>query len=515
MMRFPRQFPSMILFGAVVILVGCARLQQAPPTRQQAALPVVKTWQAGGETEPRLVDDGWLSNFQDQSLSQLVEEALQNNRDLQGSAARVAEAEASALKAGANLLPTVDLTTESAGSGAFNSTGGQRKFNLGLQVSWEVDLWGRLRSEKRAEALDAIAVAADFQYGRQSIAALVGESWFVTVGNKLQLDLDKEILAIERQAQEVVRKRVDAGAVSRVDLLVARADVARAQDNVARNLGSLDEAVRSLEVLLGRYPAAELNIADRLTPMPGPVPAGLPSELLERRPDIVARDREVAAAFNRTQAARAARLPRLSLTSAVGVTSSSFRDILNPKAAAWSLGTNLLAPIFDGGKLRADVAIRTAQQKQALAKYAGTALKAFQEVETALTNERILQVREKKLAVVVDELAEALRITELRYKVGEIDFLSLNQVKKRYFGARSDLLKVQVERLKQRVNLHLALGGSFDTQPAAPKPNTSPATVIADEDSRTVKGDNGWLFEITSRIKRFFGLLPESSSLEK
>ena len=160
MMRFPRQFPSMVLFGTVVILVGCA-LQQAPPVRQQADLPVAGTWQAGGETEPRLVDDGWLSTFQDQRLSQLVEEALRNNRDLQGSAAKVAEAEARARKAGANLLPTVDLTMGSTHSGTGNSTGVQHKFNLGLEVSWEADLWGRLRSEKRAEALDAIAAAVD------------------------------------------------------------------------------------------------------------------------------------------------------------------------------------------------------------------------------------------------------------------------------------------------------------------------------------------------------------------
>jgi NodT family efflux transporter outer membrane factor (OMF) lipoprotein len=424
----------------------------------------VKTWQAGGETEPRLVDDGWLSNFQDQRLSQLVEEALRNNRDLQGSAAKVAEAEARARKAGANLLPTVDLTAGSADSGTVNSSSAQSNFNLGLEVSWEVDLWGRLRSEKQAEALDAIAAAADFKFARQSLAAQVAESWFVIVGNKLQLALDENVLAIERRAQEVVQARVDAGAVSQVDLNVARADTARAQESVARNQGNLAEAVRSLEVLLGRYPATELNVANYLTPIPAPVPAGLPSELLERRPDIIARDRQVAAAFNRAQAARAARLPRLSLTGAIGGSSSSLRNILNPSSIAWTLGANLLAPIFDGGRGKADVEISTAQQEQALAAYASTALKAFQEVETSLANEQVLRVREERLTSVVGELAEAVRITELRYNVGEIDLLSLNQVKKRYFAARNDLLKVQVERLKQRVNLHLALGGSFEAR---------------------------------------------------
>ena len=468
MMRCSGLIPSMVLLGAVVMLVSCAT-SQAPSAHREATLPIAKTWQAGGATEPRLVDDGWLTNFHDQQMSQLVEEALQNNRDLQGSAAKVAEAEARARQAGANLLPTVDLTAGRADSDTVQSrdtqpSGVQRQYNLGLQVSWEVDLWGRLRSEKRAEALDAIAAAADFEFARQSLAALVAESWFVTVGNKLQLALDEDVLAIQQQTQEVVQARVDAGAVSRVDLNVARADVARAQESVARNQGNLEEAVRSLEVLLGRYPAAELNVAAALTPIPGPVPAGLPSELLERRPDLVARDRQVAAAFHRTQAARAARLPRLALTGDIGGASSSLGNILNPSNVAWALGSNLLAPIFDGGRRRADVAISTAQQKQALAAYASTALQAFQEVETALANEQVLQVREERLTIVVEELAEAVRITQLRYNAGEIDLLSLNQVKKQYFAARNDVLQVQVERLKQRVTLHLALGGSFEAR---------------------------------------------------
>jgi len=391
---------------------------------------------------------------------------LENNRDLRGSAAEVAEAEARARKAGADLLPTIDLAAGAARSGMINSSNTvQNNFNLGLEVSWEVDLWARLRSETQAQALDAIAEAADYEFARLSLAAQVAESWFVTVGNKLQLALEEDILALEERIQEVVQNRVDAGAVLQADLNVARADTARAQESVARSQGSLAESVRSVEVLLGRYPAAELQVTNQLTPIPIRVPAGLPSELLERRPDIVARDRQVAAAFNRTFAARAAWLPRIALTGAIGGTSDSLPNILNPTNVAWSLGTNLLAPIFDGGRRRADVDISTAQQEQALAAYASTALQAFQEVETALVNEQVLKTREERLMTVNEELAEAVRLTQLRYDVGVIDLLSLTQVRQEYFRARRDLLQVQVERLRQRINLHLALGGSFEDRP--------------------------------------------------
>ena len=464
MVRLSRKAATMVIVGTGVIILSCAT-PQPPPARQQTNIPVEDTWQAGQETGPRLVDDGWLSNFQDRRLSQLVEEALRNNPDLQGSAAVVAEAEARARQAGADLRPTVDLTADAGLAGTGNSSSARSQYNLGLQVSWEVDLWDRLGSESRAQALDAIAAAADFEFARQSLAARVAESWFVTIGNKLQVALDEDVLAIETDTLRVVQLRVEAGAVSGVDLNVARADVARANENIARSQGNLDEAVRSLEVLLGRYPAAELNVTDQLTSQLEPIPAGLPSELLERRPDLIARDRQVAAAFNRTQAAQAARLPRLALTGAVGGASGSLRDVLNPSNVAWSVGTNLLVPVYAGGRLQADVEIRTAQQEQALATYASTALQAFGEVETALVNERVLLVREERLTIVVEELAEAVRTLELRYNAGQIDLLSLNQVKKNYFTARNDLLRVQVERLKQRVNLHLALGGSFEARP--------------------------------------------------
>jgi outer membrane protein TolC len=131
-------------------------------------LPIEPTWQAGPETDPSLADNGWLASFQDERLSQLVEEALRNNRDLQGSAAKVAEAEARARQAGADLLPTLDLASGATRSGMLDSSSTEDNFNLGLEVSWEVDLWARLRSEKQAQALDAIAAAADFEFARLS-----------------------------------------------------------------------------------------------------------------------------------------------------------------------------------------------------------------------------------------------------------------------------------------------------------------------------------------------------------
>lgn len=459
-----RWMQALIAIVGFMITAGCA-LKEAPPAAQEADLPVAERWTATADADPGLVDSGWLASFGDQRLKQLVEEALQNNRDLQGAAARVEEADARVRRAGAGLRPQVGVGAGATGEGSRGDTG--RSVDLGLQVSWELDVWGRIRSQREAEALDAIATAAFFEYARQSLAAGVSEGWFLTTGNKLKVAIEQDILALQRGTFEIVEAKYQEGVASTLDRNVARSDVARAQEILTRSEGALEDAVRSLEVLLGRYPSAELAVANALPAMPGAVPVGLPSELLERRPDIVARDRQVAAAFNRTASAKAAKLPRIALTGGIGGASSALDSLSNPLSLAWSIGANLLAPIYQGGQLQAEVEISTAQQKQALAEYASAGLRAFQEVETALSNEEVLLQREAQLHAVVRDLQEATEVAELRYNAGKLSLLDLTQVKQQYFTARRDLLQVQVERLRQRVNLHLSLGGSFESAPTS------------------------------------------------
>jgi NodT family efflux transporter outer membrane factor (OMF) lipoprotein len=464
-----RCMQALIALIGLMIMTGCA-LKEAPLAAQEAELPIAQRWTAADEADPGLVDEGWLANFEDQRLEHLVAEALQSNRDLQAAAARVDEAEARVRRAGAGLRPQIGIGAGAAREGSGGDTG--HSVNLGLEVSWELDVWGRIRSQQEAEALDAIATAAIFEYARQSLAAEVSEAWFFTTGNKLKVAIEQDILTLQQSTFDIVEAKHREGVASTLERNVARSDVARAQEILTRSQGALEDAVRSLEVLLGRYPSAELAVADALPKMPGLVPIGLPSELLERRPDIVARDRRVAAAFNRTASAKAARLPRIALTGGVGGASSALGSMSSPLNAAWSVGANLLAPLYQGGQLQAEVDISTAQQKQALAEYAAAGLRAFQEVETALSNEEVLRQREAQLLAVIRDLEQATEVAQLRYNAGKLSLLDLTQVKQQFYTARRDLLQVQIERLRQRVNLHLSLGGSFESA-SAPERNLS------------------------------------------
>jgi len=194
----------------------------------------------------------------------------------------------------------------------------------------------------------------------------------------------------------------------------------------------------------------------------------MPSELLERRPDVVAAERRVAAAFYRVEEAKAAKLPRISLTAGVNSISSEVFVLKERDNPVWSLGAGLVAPLFLGGQLQAQEDIRTGEQKQAIAEYGRVGARAFGEVENALSAEFNLASREALLKQAVDENARALELANVRYRVGSGDLRAVQQQSLALYASRTALLRVQSERLVQRVNLYLALGGSFDLPAAAP-----------------------------------------------
>ncbi|MFZ4576342.1 MAG: TolC family protein, partial [Phycisphaerales bacterium] len=281
------------------------------------------------------------------------------------------------------------------------------------------------------------------------------EAWFYAITAKQLAAIDEDLLAIYEKTLEITSARKKEGVASQMDIDLAAGNVANARQSLARSRGAREDAVRSLEVLLGRYPSAELEVASDLPGLPGPVPTGLPSELLERRPDVVAADREVAAAFYRTGSARAARLPTFTISGSIGT-------LLNPTAAVWSLGGNLLAPIVDGGARKADVEIAEGRQKQSLGIYVKTAINGFREVETALANGDVLAQREEELKQAADRYGKARRSAEVSYKEGAISLVDLNGIQSQDAATRAELVRVRGEQLRQRLKLHLALGGSFE-----------------------------------------------------
>ena len=450
------------------VLAGCAL--KAPPTvadLQKEALPntaVPSAFKAGaGVSAP--VAERWLASFNDEALSALVDEALTFNADLQGAALRVERAAGYLRVASASLLPSVDLFGTGSGASS-NSTSGLN--GLWLNASLELDIWGRIRYGAAAAQADAEALAADFAYARQSLAAMVAKSWFLATEAGLQRSIVQDMLRSSESVLGLSRDRLRIGNGTEQDVAVARANVGSYRDMLRQADLSREQALRALELLLGRYPSAEVAVAPKLSAMPAPVPVGLPSELLERRPDVVAAERRVAAAFNRVGEAQAARLPRISLTAGISSISSDVVVLQDRDNPAWGLGANLLAPIYQGGALRAQVDIRTTEQKQAVAAYASVGQRAFGEVENALSAEFALNDREAILQANVRDNERALELTKTQFRVGSTDQRAVEQRLLALHSARTSLLRVQSERLAQRINLHLALGGSFSETTTGP-----------------------------------------------
>ncbi len=454
-----------VAVAASAALAGCA-LKPPPPREDVAAqaLPnfrVQESWAATANSQGA-APDHWLATFNDAQLEALVAEALAYNPDLRIAAARVEQAAAYVRLSGARLYPQVNL--RATGSLGADSSGVQ---GIGLFVNWELDLWGRIRAGQAASQDQYVSVELDAEYARQSIAALVAKGWFLATEARLQKALAQEAVAAAERQLGLAQDRLRVGVGDESDVTAARASLATYRDSVQSLDLAYQQALRSLESLLGRYPAAAVGVPARLAAMPGPVPVGMPAELLERRPDVVAAERRVAAAFYRVEEAKAAKLPRISLTAGVNSISSEVFVLKQRDNPVWSLGAGLAAPLFLGGQLQAQEDIRTAEQKQAIAEYGRVGARAFGEVESALSAEFNLDAREAILKQAVVENTRALELATIRYKVGSGDLRAVQQQMLTLAASRAALLRVQGERLVQRVNLHLALGGSFET-PATP-----------------------------------------------
>jgi multidrug efflux system outer membrane protein len=449
----------------LLLTVGCA-LKKPPDAAaiKGEAMPKVTTpaqWTAAGAGTGGITDN-WLTTFRDDQLSAAVAEAIANNADLRVGAARVEQAQLYAKLAGATLYPSVDLL---ARGGAKMSGDNSGLKGAVLSMTWEIDLWGRVRYGRAAAVADARSTEADFEYARQSMAAVVARSWFLATEAGLQAEVARATIQGGEELVRLAQSRAQVGVGNDEDVYVARANVGTYRDTLRQIELSHEQAIRALELLLGRYPAAAAAVTAQLPNQPPPVPAGLPSELLERRPDVTAAERRVAAAFNRIQEAKAARLPSIALTSGVSAISSDLFVLKDHDNPVWNVGARLLAPVFKGGALKTQVEIRTAEQKQAIAAYASVGLRAFGEVENALASEFAAREREQILTQTLADSQRALEIVQNQYKVGSTDLRFVTQRQLALSATQSALVRMQAEQRVQRVNVHLALGGSFETRP--------------------------------------------------
>jgi len=451
---------------AVFTLASCST-SSVPESRLKAP----ENWLTAGSSAE--VVDEWWKSFGDTNLAAFITEALTENRSLEAMRARVEAAMEQSRIAGSASLPTL--------SGQLGSSRQQQVFvglplpgaagplksrstshTAQLVADWELDVWGRVRSGRNAALSDYLAATDDLRGARLSLIGQIVRGWFHLAEAAKQLELSVAIVKSFEETEATVLGRYEHGLRPPEEVRSSKSNAASARALTALRETELNDARRQLLALLGRYPTGNLSGPDVFHVPVHKISAGIPSGLLERRPDLLAARWQLKAAGFRLDEAKASIFPALGLTAGGGRTSSDLQDLLDADFSIWSLGANALQPLFQGGRLRANVRMNKARVRAAVADYDEAVLKAFREVETALDNESILATRESELAETGRQATAVLSLAQDRYESGLEDLLPVLESQRQVLEAESQLHAARRARLDNRVALHLALGGGFE-----------------------------------------------------
>lgn len=480
--------------AAMALLSSCQSVSP-PDSRHHASVKAPAHWIAGPTYRPsHYPDRHWVASFGESSLTSFVESVVEYNRDIKAAQARIEIARANARIIGADLYPQmggnfsgqrnlqnfIGFPIPGAGGGTPGGVLSSRtnQFGLSLDLSWELDLWGRIAAAQKAAIADFEASQFDRSTAELSLAGQAAKAWFALAEARDQVELSRHAITVFSQTETAIRDRFEAGIDQEgqsfaSQLLLAEADVAAARNSLSTQQELVGRTARQLEVLAGSYPAGKAGQSARLPSYPGKVPTGIPATLLDRRPDLAASERRMASADERLFEARRSLLPAISLTGKFGTSTDDISDLLDGTFSIWSIAGNLAQPIVQGGRLRANIKKKDAELQLAAAEFEQTALTAFGEVENALGAEKFYNER-------VAALLESVRLTKGAYdrsleefENGTGDILTLLASQQRLFTSSSQLLSVRRLRLDNRIDLYLALGGSFTPSEIPPDKTSS------------------------------------------
>ena len=467
-----RRLAALFGIGAALLLGGCA--VKPEPAQTPFQLPAAFAAAPGAAYSSQ---DLWWQDFNDRQLNAFVEAALEKNPGLGQALARTRIAEAQARLSRADQLPQLGLGLGSARqrqnmpdlmtgeTAPVLST----NHNLSLDVSWELDLWGRLSALSAAARSDYLASTEQLRAVRQSVAAQAVQLYFEIVHAQAQVGLSERTVKALAEMSRQINNRVDIGIASPADGALARANLGSAQAGLEQRIEALERTLRQLQILTGEYPTGLVATPTQLPLVPPAPAAGVPAELLARRPDVRAAELALLSAGYQLGAAERSFLPSLSLTGSAGYSGAEFSELFNSGNFIWSIAGRALQPVFQGGRLVAQVDLYQGRRDESLEAYAETALNALAEVESALAVDSTLTRREGALESSASAAEEAVSVSFNRYQQGIDPFLNVLESQQRALDGRSAQISARLARIENRIALHLALGGGFEGG-AAPNP---------------------------------------------
>ena len=459
------------IFLAILLITGCTSNSDNMLNRLTTDVP--RAWKNGTKTSGDS-PNFWWQNFRDETLNQAIGEALESNPNLQTAGTRLEIAWAQSKISAADLFPQIalsnGLSTSQMNMAQFGvslpnvpSKFNSQRHNLTLGAQWELDLWGRVRAGKKAARANALSQAADFAGARHSLAGQLAKAWMLSIESRQQLRLARSTVTTYETTVERIRARFEQGVRSSLDLRLATASLAAANANVAEGIYLANRTTRQLEILLGKIPENQLKVPEKLPLIPSTIPVGIPAEILSRRPDIVAAEQNLKAAGANVEQAKASLYPQISLTTSTGTSTSDLSDLVSGDSLIWNIGANIIQPLFQGGRLRQNVKIQQANLKAAESNFRSVFISALGEVENALDSEVQLVIMDTSLEEANEQSKAAANIAQERYDQGLENIITLLEARRRSIEAESRWWSIRRQRIDNRINLHLALGGGFKT----------------------------------------------------
>lgn len=428
------------------------------------------------EPEPEPVVGGWLNSLNDQALNAHVQKALVNNPDLFSSAAQLKNAIEQVTITGSSLWPqlrfngNVSNREQSAAASSGGAVQGDssntteiRSIGGTLNIQWELDVWRKLSQRRRATVLDAKAQSELYKAAELSLVANVSRAWYNLATNKLQLDLAQKRLDSFQNTANLIEENYERGLRSALDVYLSRTDVQLNISTLADAKFNYIQALRALKTLLGEYPDDSLELNVNLPVLDGVVPAGLPAELLTRRPDIQASRLQYQAQIANARAAHRDRFPSLTFNGSIGESRDTFNSIFDSDNSIRNLIGSLTHPIFASGALKAQEMRAYNDAEIAYASLVKTTLTAFEEVENSLTRETVLYEQHNAIKEAVKLAQGGLNLALDRYQSGIENYTTVLQSQRSLFDSLSNELNLRNALLQNRIGIHLALGGDFAT----------------------------------------------------
>ncbi|WP_084397668.1 efflux transporter outer membrane subunit [Henriciella aquimarina] len=465
-------------FLGTLLLVGCGstgNLAGDPVAVFPVAPQAPQAWAAAGVTGEAPRSD-WLAQFNDPRMEALVNETLENNPNIRAQYFVVQATRAQARSVYGRSLPNVTAGASAGVVSTYQETLDERftdpSYSLGADASWTADLWGRVRAGIDAAEADLSASEADLASARLSLGAQTAIAW-----TDLNEALAQEAVAVKtyearERALKLTERRFARGLTEALDVRLARSALATAEASIAARRQASGNAVRRLEVLVGRYPANAIEAPAELPDLPPIEAAGTPVMLLSRRPDVAASEARVVAAGLRAEQARLALLPSLTLTASVDNTETDFADLFDPTRIAANAIASIAQPVFNGGALKADRDAAIANAKAVLADYAATVLLAWREVEDALAADKFLAQQSEAQERALDEAIKAEELATRQYSNGLITIFNLIDAQTRRLNAESTLIAARSARVSNRIAFHLAIGGGIPGEPISHNSDT-------------------------------------------